>query len=513
MRRHYFLITALIMTAIFTLGGSQAREARNKGFDRARMELLKAHILDQTFKDINSILVIKKGNILIEEYFNGEGPDTLHDIRSAGKSITSALVGIAIDKGFIKGVDEKLLSFYPKITCRDGWDPVKKKITLQHVLTMSFGFAEPEPYPGWENRSWYTLNWINDILCQPIAYEPGSRFDYDSAAPALFGPILKRSTGYSVGQFAEDFLFKPLGIKRYKFYTMRDGRNYTGGGFRMTPRGMARFGQLYLQKGSWEGKQLVSSKWVEASTRPHLVANEGLDVYYGYYWWQEIFLIGNRRIKVFSASGNGGNKIYVLPTEDLVVTITASAYNQSYCHSQVRLMMSKYILPAIIQNDGTLPAEPVFKMVPETEFLISEIVSLFTLVFCILWPLNAMSWMRVPGVPLSGDGKENCKTFCRIWIGSNALAVLFFVGVVLSEAEVLDVLLNCGYVQPVQSAARKVIITWAIIILTAGSFVLSVKSWRAHDVSNFTKGWISMFTAVSIYCIFKLGYLGLLFFK
>lgn len=513
MKRNYFFIISLITTAIISLSVSQAQEIQNKGFDRARIELLKARILDRTFKDINSILVMKKGRILIEEYFNGEGPDTLHDIRSAGKSFTSALVGIAIDKGFIKGIDEKLLSFYPEIKCQDGWDPVKKNITLQHVLTMSFGFAEPGAYPAWENRNWYTLSWKSDILCQPIAYEPGSRFDYDSAAPALFGPIIERSTGYTVGEFAETFLFMPLGIKRYKWHTMRDGKDYTGGGFRTTPGDMARFGQLYLQKGSWKGKQLVSKKWVEESTRPHLVANEGLDVSYGYYWWREIFLIGNRQIRVFSASGNGGNKIYVFPTEDLVVTITASAYNQSYDHSQVRLMMSQYILPAVIQNSGSLPKGPVFKTVPETGFVISEIIFFVTLILCILWPLNALGWMRIPGKSQSGDGKENRKIFCRIWIGLNALAVMFFVGVVLSEARALDVLLNCGYVQPVQSAVRKMIISWAIILLTAGSFVLSMKSWRVHNVSNFTRGWICMFTAVSMYCIFKLAYLGLLFFK
>ncbi|MBC2703687.1 hypothetical protein [Desulfobacula sp.] len=121
MRRNFFLIITLVITAIITLVDSHAKEIQNKGFDRVRIELLRARIMDQTFKDINSILVTKKGKILIEEYFNGEGPDTLHDIRSAGKSITSALVGIAIDKGFIPGVDEKLLSYFPGIECQNGW--------------------------------------------------------------------------------------------------------------------------------------------------------------------------------------------------------------------------------------------------------------------------------------------------------------------------------------------------------------------------------------------------------
>lgn len=514
MRRLSFLLITLVMPAILTLSEGLAQGLQDTGFDRVRIELLKARIMDQTFKDINSILVAKKGKLLIEEYFNGEGPDTLHDIRSAGKSITSALVGIAIDKGFIPGVDEKLISYFPGIACQSGWDPAKEKITLQDVLTMSFGFAEPGAYPAWENRNWYTLNWKSDILCQPIAYEPGTRFDYDSAAPALFGPIIEQSSGYTVGQFAEKFLFKPLGIKHFRWHIMRDGKEYTGGGFQMTPRDMARFGQLYLQKGSWEGEQLISRAWVEASTRSHLAANKLLDIDYGYYWWREIFLIDNQQIRVFSASGNGGNKIYVFPTEDLVVTITASAYDQSYGHPQVRLMMSKYILPAVIQRGGSLPKEPVLKTVPKTGFIISEIVFSATLVLCILLPLGV--WRRaIPGkqsIPADGKGHRKQLCYACIWIGLTALVGMVFVGIVLSEARILDVLLNGGYVRPIQSAARKVIISWTIVLFTTGSFLLTVSSWRAPYVSCFLSAWLCIFTIASIFCTYELMHLGLLFF-
>lgn len=510
--RNPFLTITLVITVILTFGDSHATKIQNVGFDLVRIELLTARIKDQTFKDINSILVIKNGTLLIEKYFNGEGPDTLHDIRSAGKSITSALVGIAIDKGFIQGVDEKLLSYFPGIKCPNGWDPRKENITLQHVLTMSFGFEEPGEYPAWENRSWYTLNWKKDILCQPIEYEPGSRFDYDSAAPALFGPIIEQSSGFSVGQFAESFLFKPLEIKSYRWHIMPDGHDYTGGGFRMCSRDMARFGQLYLQKGLWKGKQLISKEWVEESTQSHLTANEQLNVSYGYYWWREIFLIDNRQIAVYSASGNGGNKIYVFPTEDIVVTITASAYNQSDCHSQVRMMMSKYILPAIIQNGGSLPKKPILKRVPKIGFFISEIVFFVTLGLCSLLLLSLMRRAMPARQSMPVGGKDSRKKLYFIWIGLNSLVGIIFVGIVLGEAEVLNIMLNCGYVQPVQTAVRKVIVSWALILLTIGSFVLSVKSWRAHDLSNLTIGWFGIFTMTSLYSIVELDYLGLLFF-
>ena len=542
MRRGYFLIITLIIAATIanvtckakgilyedssrdptnarSAGGALKNEGEAKvidseRFDPSRISLLKARIMDRTFKDINSILVVKQGKILIEAYFNGEGPDTLHDIRSAGKSITSALVGIAIDKGFVSGVDEKLLSYFPGIECRNGWDPRKETITLKHVLSMSFGLAEPGEFPAWENRNWYTLNWKRDVLCQPIEYEPGSRFDYDSAAPALFGPIIEQSSGLSVGRFAYDYLFKPLGIEHYKWHILPDGREYTGGGFRMRTRDMARFGQLFLQNGVWKGEQLISRKWVEESTRAHLLANTQLDVHYGYYWWREAFPINDRQIEAYSASGNGGNKIYVFPTEELVVVITASAYDQGYCHTQVRMMMNKYILPAVFLSEDSNLGEPVLKTVPKMGFIISEIAFLVTLVLCILWPLGFLSKPILIEQQMSADGKGNLKRLyaIRIWIGLNALVGIVFVGIVLGEAEVLDIWLNCGYNQPIQPAVRKVIVGWVITILTAGSLVLSAKSWRGRYWSNLASGWFSLLALASLYCVFELWHLGLLFF-
>jgi CubicO group peptidase (beta-lactamase class C family) len=481
--------------------------------DLSRIGLLKARIMDGTFKDINSVLVVKQGKVLIEEYFNGEDPNTLHDVRSAGKSITSALVGIAIDKGLVRGVDEKLLSYFPGVECHKGLDARKEAITLKHVLSMSFGLAEPGEYPSWENCGWYTRHWIEDVLCQPIEYEPGSRFDYDSAAPALFGPIIEQSSGLSVGRFAEDFLFRPLGIEHYRWRILPNGREYTGGGFRMRPRDMAKFGQLYLQKGAWKGKQLISKEWVEESTRVHVVANARLEQSYGYYWWREKFHIDKRWIETYFASGNGGNKIYVFPTEDLVVIITASAYDQSYGHPQVRMMMNKYILPAVIQSENSHPGEPDLKTVPQIGFVISEFVFLVTLILCILWPPAFLGKPLLTKQPMSADSKGNRKWFLlfRIWIGINALIGFIFVGIVLGEAETLDLWLNCGYARPIFPAVHKVIASWAITILSVGALVLTVKFWRGHYWSNMASGCFSIYALVSLYCVLSLWHLGLLF--
>ena len=198
MRRRFFTIFTLVLATTIVISACKAKGLSNEGqssdstrargavgaiddewemtsfdaegLDSSRFGLLRTRIIDGTFKDINSIIVVKHGKILIEEYFNGADPNALHDIRSAGKSLTSALVGIAIDKDLLNGTDERLLSYFPGVECSNDWDPRKDNITLKHVLSMSFGLTEPGEYPAWESRLWYTVHWIGDVLCQPIEY-------------------------------------------------------------------------------------------------------------------------------------------------------------------------------------------------------------------------------------------------------------------------------------------------------------------------------------------------------
>jgi len=282
----------------------------------------------------------------------------------------------------------------------------------------------------------------------------------------------------------------------------------------MRPRDMARFGQLYLQKGIWNGEQLISKEWVEESTRAHLLANAQLDQHYGYYWWRESFPIDNRWIESYFASGNGGNKIYVFPTEDLVVVITASAYDQRHGHPQVRMMMNKYILPAVIQDKDSHSGNPDIKTVPRTGFVILEVVFLAALIFCIIWP---SAFLRKPlraDQSKSNDKRDNRRwlSLVRIWIGANALVGILFVAIVLGEAATLNLWLNSGYARPFHPALHKVIVSWAITILTVGSVVISVSSWRGRYWSNFAGGCFSILALISLYCVLSLRHLGLLFF-
>ena len=282
----------------------------------------------------------------------------------------------------------------------------------------------------------------------------------------------------------------------------------------MRPRDMARFGQLYLQKGMWNGKQLISKEWVKESTRAHLIVNDQLEQHYGYYWWRETFSFDTRRIETYFASGNGGNKIYVFPTEDLVVVITASAYDKSYGHPQVRMMMNKYILPAVIQTENSYTGDPNLKTVPRIGFIISVIVFLAALIFCIVLPSAFLSKPLCEDQSKLSESRGNrCKSlFVRIWIGANALAGILFVTIVLGEAATLDLWLNSGYARPFYPALHKIIISWTITILTAGSVAISINTWRDRYWSNFAGSCFSILALVSLYCVLSLWSLCLLFF-
>jgi len=196
------------------------------------------------------------------------------------------------------------------------------------------------------------------------------------------------------------------------------------------------------------------------------------------------------------------------------VVITASAYNQNYGHPQVRMMMNKYILPAVIQDKDSHAGEPELKTVPRIGFVISELAFLAVLLLCILWPSAFLSKPLRAEQSISSDNRSNSSRFrlVRIWIGANSLVGILFVAIVLGEAATLDLWLNSGFARPIYPALHKIIVSWAITILTVGSVVISVSSWRDRYWSNFAGGCFSILALVSLYCVLSLRYLGLLFF-
>lgn len=281
------------------------------------------------YGNINGIVIVKKGYVAYEKYFNGYGPDEAHHVASVTKSIVSVLVGMAIDAGFIQDADQKVLDFFPEYsTERD--HPVKKEIKLRHLLTMT----APYPFEDWQEPldklcmqpDWveYTLNMLGH------QGEPG-RFKYSTSGAHLLSAILTRATGQSARAFANERLFGPLGMKVIPDYGMEgygfedlfgakvkgwvtdpQGNSTGGWGLTLTPRDMARFGLLCLNRGIWNGRSLVSEHWMLESTamNPH---------HYGYLWW----LREEDGVVAYMAMGDGGNIICCVPEHELVVVIAS----------------------------------------------------------------------------------------------------------------------------------------------------------------------------------------------
>ncbi|MBP7765489.1 MAG: serine hydrolase [Syntrophaceae bacterium] len=326
--------------------------------DEKKPSRLIEKILDGTYKDVHSVLIFKNGKLVLEEYFPGfdiekgsvdYGREKMHVMMSVTKSFGSTLMGIAIDKGLVKGVDEYLSSFFPNYA-RYFNDINKKKIKLRHVLSMSAGF-------DWVDLEFYgavidTESCLDYIFSKSMAHEPGSTFNYNSGLSILVGKIiLDNSRPLKFEEFADQYLFRPLGIKKYEWdssYVDRSGEVIprTDVGLNLYPRDMARLGYLYINKGKWNGQQIVSPQWIEEATREQVKYHT---VGYGYQWWLYQYRVNDFIVKAHVADGYGGQRIIVIPDLDMVIVFTAGMYSNGVSHV-VNLMYSmagEYIVAAV----------------------------------------------------------------------------------------------------------------------------------------------------------------------
>lgn len=337
--------------------------------DKMLTEMI-SKVLDGTYHGIHSALIVKEGKLVLEAYFPGDNYEGFsvdwtrkdaHRVMSVTKSFTATLIGIAIDKGFIGGTDEKLISFFPEykhVLSEDN----KSEIMLKHLLTMTAGLDWDETtylYNDPRNPFYILLgpekhNMINHILSRPMKYQSGSKFSYNSCLSMLLGVILEKRTGIKFTDFADQYLFEPMGITNYiwGYWDVDQKVPRTGGGLRLRPRDMAKLGYLYANKGRWHGRQIISSAYIEDATKEHSRFYPMWTTGYGYQWWLYRFKYKNVTIDGYAADGWGGQRIYVFPTLDLIVTFTAGNYSTP--HSQVYAMMysivNAFILPAAISG-------------------------------------------------------------------------------------------------------------------------------------------------------------------
>jgi CubicO group peptidase (beta-lactamase class C family) len=311
------------------------------------------------FKKIGSVLISRHGKLVYEVYFDGD-KDTLRDTRSASKSITDVLVGIAIDEKKVSGVDARVLALLPEHKRKlQNPDPRKDKITVEDFLTMSSALECDDwndASRGNEERMYVVEDWAQFILDLPIRghmhlgeqIEPppyGRYFSYCTGGVFTLSEVLEKATGMPTDRYAQEKLFTPLGISDAQWVYSPLNVPQTGGGLRLTSRDLLKIAQLYLDGGSWQRTRIVDQAWVRASTQPHARIDDETE--YGYLWWLKSFKAGGKSYPAFFMSGNGGSKVAVFPGLDMAVVLTSTNYNTRGMHEQTEKLLTDYILAAV----------------------------------------------------------------------------------------------------------------------------------------------------------------------
>jgi CubicO group peptidase (beta-lactamase class C family) len=317
-------------------------------------EVLKAGQVD----GLHAVVAVRGGQTLLEYYGTGQdfawarplgvvefGPETLHDIRSVTKSVTALLYGIALGEGMVPPPGEPLMgSFaqYPDLTA----DPERARLTVGHALTMSLGleWREDLPYSSPANAE-IAMEMAPDryryILERPVLEPPGSRWTYCGGATALLGRLIADGTGQSLPQYGQAVLFAPLGIGSFEWTTGADGVASAASGLRLTPRDLARIGELVLAEGDLDGQPIVHADWIRTMLKPRLETAWGAQ--YGYQWYVDS-IEGHPLV---AGMGNGGQRLYVLPDLDLTVAVTAGNYDDPDQWRTPQTVLERVIVPVI----------------------------------------------------------------------------------------------------------------------------------------------------------------------
>jgi len=329
------------------------------GLSAQKLQEMESAVRADEFKKITSVVIARHGKLAYEGYFGGTDANTLMETRSATKSITSMLIGIAIDQGLLASVNAPVLPFFRDKQPLQNPDPRKEKITVEDLLTMS-SLLECDDWNdfsrGNEERMYLIEDWARFPLDLPIkGFAPwvtkpkdspyGRSFSYCTAGAFLLGQAVERSVKMPVQDFAKKNLFDPLGIEKADWKFSPLGEAQTGGGLGLRSRDLLKLGQLYANGGVWNGKRIVSESWVKISTEPHVRIDE--QTLYGYLWWLKSFKSGEHAHPAYFMSGNGGNKVEVLPDLDMVVVITSTNYNTKGMHEQTEKLLTDYVLAAV----------------------------------------------------------------------------------------------------------------------------------------------------------------------
>ncbi len=316
------------VSGYFPTNGWRTSSSEEQGIDSQKLAQLLAAIEEQHL-NLHSLLIIRNGYLVSENYFRSYQPDTRHELYSCTKSFIATLIGIALDKGYLTGRDQRIVDFFPE-RAFDYLDQQKIAMTLDDLLMMRSGLDWQEGDPA--IRAMYmSSDWVKVVLDESMITAPGNKFNYCSGCSHVLSAVLQQATNMNPRDFADQYLFKPLGITHVNWDTDADGTPIGGWGLRLTPRDMAKLGYLYLHHGQWDGQQIVSAEWVKGATRTHTETDGNLG--YGTY----------PSLEAYTALGRGGQTIFVVPRLDLIVVTTAELDN----HDPIFQLIEQYIVPAV----------------------------------------------------------------------------------------------------------------------------------------------------------------------
>ena len=335
--------------------------AEENGVSSEKLHSLETAIRSGEFKKIGSVVIARHGKLIYEAYFDGDAA-TLRDTRSATKSITDILIGIAIKDKKLSGVDARVLAWLPERAQRmQNPDPRKDQITVEDFLTMS----SPLECDDWndasrgnEERMYVIEDWAQFILDLPVrgrmhvgekaeAPKYGRYFSYCTGAVFALSELLQKVTGQRTDHYAQQKLFGPIGITDAQWVYSPLNIPQTGGGLRLSSRDLLKVAELYRGGGMWQGTRIVDDAWVRTSTQPHAQIDDETE--YGYLWWLKTFKSGGASYPAYLMNGNGGNKVAVFPALDLTVVITSTNYNTRGMHEQTDKLLTDYILAAVVR--------------------------------------------------------------------------------------------------------------------------------------------------------------------
>ena len=316
------------------------------GIDTAAIYDIMNVVLDK-YDYMHSILIIKNGKLIFEEYLNGWDPIRIHRLQSVTKSVTSTLVGIAIREGFIENINDPVFKDLPEYDSL--FNDAKKRISIKHLLTMSAGFEWNEGatyYVDPKNCDSHLADasgdYIKYVLDKPLVHEPGKVYYYNSGYPNILGYIIENTSGMNITEFSYKYLFDSLGIKRsYWMPIIGEDRPGCAGGLRLMSRDLARYGYLYLNDGVWQENQIVQKEWVKASIEGKLDTGEGTR--YGYLW-KTIKTLDNKH-NIFFASGTGGQYVVCIPDLAVVIVTTAKPFTDK--GDELAMLLLEKLIPAL----------------------------------------------------------------------------------------------------------------------------------------------------------------------